>query len=173
VFQVKGIADEFSEAVHRGLLLEEAFEAGWLPNEPERVRVAMDRALGHVDTRVVERSLRGSMRDLRHELTDTVRESVRVARQRLRSEPAQALADAAEADTLGPGASEASRVMVATLKGSGLVPELVAWFRAEMGEAPVVESKLAGPIEPELLDADGPEEPPLALPMPIEDAEEL
>lgn len=173
VFQVKAVADEFSEVIHRGLLLEEAFEAGWLPHEPERVRLAMDRALSHVDTRVVERAVRGSMRDARHGLTQTVQESIRVARQRLVTRPAEALADAAESGTLGPGPDEASRVMVAALRGSGLVPEVVAWFRAEMGETPLVEVKLGGPIEPELMDADGPEEPPLALPVPIEDAVEL
>lgn len=173
VFQVKGIADTFTEVVHRALLLEEAFEAGWLPGDPERVRIAMDAALDHVDTRVVERTLRGTMRDVRHELSRTVTESVRITRERLASRPAEALADAAEADGLGPGADEASRVMVASLKSSALVPELVTWFRAEMGQAPRVESKLAGPIEPELVAGDVPEAPPRALPAPIEEAEEL
>lgn len=174
VFQVKGIADRFSEAVHRGLLLEEALERGWVrTGASEPVRRAMDRALAHVDTRPIERKLHGALRDARHELDRVIRETARIARLRGRAAP-EALADAADADALGPDAERMSRAMTAAVRVSGLVPELVAWFRAEMGEVPRIEPGLPGPIEPELLPADpgaGPVEG--ALPVPVEDAVEV
>lgn len=173
VFSVKGIADTLSEVVHRALMLEEAIEAGWLGSEPpERIREAMDRALAHVDTRPLERSLNGALRDGRHHLNRVIWESVRIARAR-RAHPVTALADAADADALGSGARATSVAMSAALQVSGLVPELIGWFRAEMGHPPVLEPALPGPITPErVLPADAaPEE--RALPAPVEDAEEV
>jgi hypothetical protein len=151
VFTVKAMADTVSEIVHRGLLLEEALDEGWLPGETDKVRAAMDRALEHVDTRLVEQALRGTLRSSRKDLNEAVVESVRVARERLRDRPGHALADAAEANELGAGVNRVSRAMTAALQVSGLVPELVQWFRHEMGVAPAPEPGLAGPVEPEVV----------------------
>lgn len=170
VFQVKGITDTVSEVVHRALLVEEAFERGWLPGDAVRVRTAMDLALRHIDTRPIERALNGALRDGRHHLNRVIWESARIARAR-RLAAADAVADAAEAVGLGPDAD--TLAMNAALSVKGLVPELVGWFRAEMGEPPRLEEGLPGPIVPELLPADGPAEPEKALPAPIEDAEEV
>jgi hypothetical protein len=172
VFQVKGITDTMSEVVHRGLLLEEAFRAGWLPGDTAKVRLAMDKALTNVDTRPLERALNGSLRDVRHELNRAIWESVRITRARLATQ-AEALADAADKDTLGPEASRASEVMVAAIQGYGLVPELVAWFRAEMGAPPELEARLPGPLEPEVLASEPDLDPARALPAPVEDAVEV
>jgi hypothetical protein len=170
-FQVKGIADTISEVVHRALLVEEALERGWLPGDADRIRGAMDLALAHIDTRPIERSLMGALRDGRHHLNRVIWESVRIARAR-RDRPAEAVADAAEAEGLGTDAD--TLAMNAALSVKGLVPELVGWFRAEMGEPPRLEEGLPGPIVPELLPADGPGEPvEKMLPAPIEDAEEV
>ncbi|MEQ1567935.1 MAG: hypothetical protein ABMA64_20010 [Myxococcota bacterium] len=166
VFQVKGITDTFSEVVHRGLMLEDAFEAGLLPGDNDRVRWAMDRALSHVDTRPIERALLGTLRDARHDLNRTIWEAVRV----LRLRRVDALADAVEGDQLG-ATNQVSRAMVAALRTRGLVPELFAWFRAELGQQ-VLEPRLAGPIVPELVDRPPPTPDP-ALPMAVEDAVEL
>jgi hypothetical protein len=173
VFQVKGIADGTVEVMHRGLMLEEAFEAGWLPGEPGRVREAMDKALAAVDTRPVERKLMGSLRDLKSDLNLAIWETVRIARARLASRPAEALADAADAAEVGPGFAHTSRAMAASLQTSGLVPEVVAWFRAEMGAPPRIEPRLLGPIDPELVDPEPPAEVPPALPVQVEDAVEV
>lgn len=167
VFQAKGIADTFSEVVHRSLLLEDAFEAGYLPGDPARVRRAMDQALTHVDTRPIERTLLGALRHTRHELTRTIWEAVRVVRLRR----VEALADAADRDAL-PAASDLSRAMIAALDTRALVPELFAWFRAEMGEK-VLESRLPGPIVPELVDSALAPEVDRALPERIEEAVEV
>jgi hypothetical protein len=172
VFLLKGMADVISEVIHRSLLLEEALESGWLPGEAERVRGAMDRALASVDTRVVERLILGTLRDARHELNGVIWETTRIARARMRDRPADALADAAEADALGPGADRMSRAFSAALSAAGLVPELVQWFRAEMGQVPRLEARMPGPIVPELLDADP--VPVAQLPGPlVEDAVEV
>jgi hypothetical protein len=177
VFQVKGITDTMSEVVHRGLLLEEAFRAGWLPGDAAKVRLSMDKALASVDTRPLERAFNGSLRDVRHDLNRAIWESVRITRARLASNPglagAEALADAADKDTLGPEASRASEVMVAAIQGYGLVPELVAWFRAEMGAPPEIEARLPGPIEPEVMASEPTLDPARALPAPVEDAVEV
>ncbi|MCA9489477.1 MAG: hypothetical protein KC621_06125 [Myxococcales bacterium] len=171
VFQAKTITDRFSEVLHRALLTEEACELGLLPEKVEEVRKAMDQALAHVDTRPVERKLVGTLRDAKHELNGAVWESARVARERLRDRPAEALADAAEGDQL-PQASELSRVLTATVQVSGLVPELVKWFHGELGLLQV-EPKIAGLIEPELVPSDIVEPATPALPMPVEDAVEV
>jgi hypothetical protein len=175
VFQVKGIADAASEVMHRGLMLEEAFEAGWLPGDAGAVREAMDKALAAVDTRPVERRLMGSLRDLKSDLNLAIWETVRIARARLASRPAQALADAADSAEVGPGIAHTTRAMAASLQTSALVPEVLAWFRAEMGAPPRLEPKLLGPIDPELVDPDRRVDPEVAagLPAPIEDAVEV
>lgn len=171
VLQAKSITDKFSEVVHRALLVEEAARLGLLPAETARVREAMDAALAHVDTRPIERKLLGTLRSSRHELNRVVWESATIARQRLRDQPGDALADAVEADTI-PRASELGEVLTATLRVSGLVPELVNWFHAELGLLKV-EPKVAGLIEPQVLPADA-EEPPAAAPLAlVEDAEEV
>jgi hypothetical protein len=170
VFQVKSIADTVSEVVHRGLLVEEALERGWLPGDAGTVRTAMDRALAHIDTRPIERSLMGPLRDGRHELNRVIWESVRIARLR-RDQPAEAVADAAE--TRGLGTAADTLAMDTALRVRGLVPELVGWFRAEMGAPPRLEDGLAGPIVPEVLPPDAAPEPDKALPAPVEDAEEV
>jgi hypothetical protein len=169
VFQVKGIADRFSELVHRGLLLEDAFDEGWLPGDAARVRAAMDGALTHVDTRPIERTLMGVLRSYRHDLNRTIWETVRV----LRLRHVDALADAATADRLAESTTRASKALVAALRsGRVLVPELVAWFRAEMG-VKLLDDRLPGPIDPEVLAPDGPAPPDPALPAPVEDAVEV
>jgi hypothetical protein len=158
VFQIKEMADLGSDVVHRGLLLEEAFEAGWLPGEAPRVREAMDRAVAKVDTRVVERAVRGTFRDHSDDLTRVVAEATRVARERAKGHRGEALADAADAGALGETAEEMSSAMTAALQGTGIVPELIQWFRAEMGREPRLESRMGGLLEAsELLPAD--EEP--------------
>lgn len=171
VLQAKTITDRFSEVLHRALLTEEACELGLLPDRAEDVRRAMDQALAHVDTRPVERKLVGTLRDARHELNGAVWESARVARERLRDRPAEALADAAEGDEL-PRATELSRVLTATVKVSGLVPELVKWFHGELGLLQL-EPKVAGLIEPELVPSELEEPSTPALPAPVEDAVEV
>lgn len=175
VFQVKSIADQLSEVMHRGLMLEEAFEAGWLPGDAAVVRAAMDKALAAVDTRPLERTLMGSLRDLKSDLNLAIWETVRIARARLSTtRPSQALADAAESAEVGPGIAQTSRAMAASLQTSALVPELLAWFRAEMGAPPRVEPRLSGAVVPELLDGDPQPEPVAAgLPAPVEDAVEV
>lgn len=176
VFQVKGIADTSSEVMHRGLLLEEAFEAGWMPGDADAVRAAMDRALASVDTRPVERALNGSLKDVRSDLNLAIWETVRIARGRIAGRASDAVADAADAADLGPASGELSRAMAAALRTAGLVPELIAWFRAEMtGEPPKLEVRVGGPIVPELVDGEPPAapEPAAGLPAPIEDAVEV
>ena len=170
VLQVKVIADLASEIVHRSLLLEEALELGFLPEQPDRVRVAMDKALVSVDTRVVERQLLGVFREHTHDLNRVVFEATKVAKSS--QDPDQGLADAVAADELGSGAERMTQAMAASLKGVGMVPELVAWFRAElMTSGP---GEVAGPVEPELLPADTDGSGPAALPPPEpEDVEEV
>ena len=71
-----------------------------------------------------------------------------------------------------PGANELGEVLAATIRVSGLVPELVNWFRAELGVLKV-EPKVAGLIEPQVLPPEA-EEPPAAAPLSlVEDAEEV
>jgi len=170
VFLLKGMADSVSEVVHRALMLEEALELGWLPGDPDRVRVAMDQALIKVDTRVVERQILGVFQDHTHELNRVIFETIRLAKTEERKNRSQAIADAVAADELGSGAHEMSAAMAASLRTMGTVPELMAWFRAEMNEGP---KAVDGPVEPELLAADA-TEAPRALPDPeVEDAVEV
>jgi len=62
VFMVKGAADVASEVVHRALLVDDALRMGELPARAREVRLAMDRAMDHIDTRWVERWLLGRYR---------------------------------------------------------------------------------------------------------------
>jgi hypothetical protein len=172
VFQLKSIADVSSEMIHRGLLIEEAFEFGWLPDEPERVRLAMDIALSKVDTRVVERSVRGTFADHRDELNLLIHEATNLAR--AQTKPGEALGDAAD-EGLSEAGEGMSRALAAALQSTGVVPELVHWFRAEMGEPPRVPVRLdGGVITPEaVLPADDAESDPTDEGPQVEDANEL
>lgn len=148
--QAKSIADVASEVLHRGLMLEEALEAGWLddPNDADAVRAAMDRALAKVDIRLMERTLRGVFQDHRDELNLAVWEATRIARERA-SDPDDELEMSPEAEAL-------SSAMTAAVRGTGVVPELLQWFRAEMGEPPrLPQARLEGGlVEPEVLPPD-------------------
>jgi hypothetical protein len=180
VFQAKALADTTSEVVHRGLMLEEALDAGWVPEvEPAKIRSAMDRALLKVDTRPVERALRGTLRDHRDELTGVIRESVRIARERHGGRPRDALADAADADRLGPGVDDLSAVMKASIQKAGLVPEVLYWFRAAMGAPPRLPEPVSGAIEaaeilpPDAVDPEAPLRLSAGTPILVEDALEV
>ena len=168
VFQVKAMADMASEVLHRALMLEEALELGWVLRDPDRVRVAMDKALVSVDTRVVERRLLGVFKDHSNDLNRVIWEVSQVARKDVgHRDHGAAVADALEADALGSGAREMTSAMMAALRGTGTVPELLAWFQAEMGEAP---REVPGVVEPELLEVEPVER--AALPAPtVEDAQ--
>lgn len=171
VFSIKAIADIAMEVLHRALMLEEALELGHLPGDADRVRVAMDKTLISVDTRVVERNLLGVFQDHTNDLNRIVWETTRIARDEVRrsKDAEELLADAIEADELGSGAREMTAAMAAAMRGTGIVPELLGWFRAELGEQP---AQVAGLVEPELLPPDEPERP--ALPEPdLEEAEEV
>ncbi len=170
VFAVKAIADIAMEVAARAFLLEEALELGFLPGDADRVRVAMDRSLAAVDTRPLERNLLGIFRDHTNDLNRVVWHATRVARAELgEREREAALADAIEADALGSGAREMTAAMGAALRGAPVMPELLAWFRAELGEAP---AEVSGVVEPEVLDAE-PAPPPALPPPPVEEAEEV
>ena len=153
VFQVKTIADTASELVHRGLMLEEAIELGWLPGDADRVRLAMDRALVHIDTRLVERKLRGVFQDHTNDLNRAIHSATVIAREQVLADPKRALADAIEADNLGSGAQEMTQAMTASIQGLGTVPELLQWFRVEMGQN-VAPLEISGTLEPEVLDVE-------------------
>ncbi len=114
VWELKAVADVASDVFHRALLLEEALDSGWVPGDLAKVRAAMDAAVGKVDTRIIERNLWGNLRDPKHALNDAVVAAVKGSRE----------------------ASDLSRALAAAVETSGLVPELVIWFRAEMGTAP-------------------------------------
>lgn len=166
----KQFADLAMEALHRALMLEEAIELGFLPGDPDRVRVAMDKTLAAVDTRVVERTLLGIFQDHTNDLNRVVWEATRIARSDLTAPQREsALADAIESDALGSGAREMTAAMTAALRGTGIVPELLAWFRTELGKgAPEV----GGLVEPEVLPPD--DVPRAALPEPVvEEADEV
>jgi hypothetical protein len=166
VWQVKSIADSASEVVHRALMLEEAMTVGWLPGDAQVVRKAMDTSLEKVDTRLVERQIAGVFQDHTHELNRLIYQTTQLAR-------ADALAAAVEADELGSGAAGLTVAMTAALRGTGTVPELIQWFRAEMGADPLDGKGVAGLLEAEeILPADeSPEVQPESLP--IEDADEV
>ena len=176
VFAVKAVADMTSEVVHRALMLHEALELGFLPGDADRVRIGMDKTLVSVDTRVVERSIRGVFQDHTNDLNRVIAEATRVARKELsESKRESALADAIEADEMGSAAREMTTAMTAALRGTGTVPELISWFRTEMGAAP---PEVAGVVEPEVLPAD--DAIRAALPAPVveeatvvEEAEEV
>lgn len=170
VFQVKAIADVASEVAARSFMLEEAFELGFLPGDADRVRVAMDKSLVSVDTRPLERNIIGIFQDHTNELNRVVWEATRIAKAEMTEKQREhALADAIEADELGSGAREMTAAMGSALRGAPVMPELLAWFRAELGEVP---DQVPGPVEPELLPADDTFRE--ALPAPeVEDAEEV
>jgi hypothetical protein len=134
VFLIKDVVDEVSRVLHHGLMLHDALERGRLPGDAAEVRGAMDRALDKIDTRVLERALRGVFRDARDDLNDLVHQATAIAREQVRGERVGALADAADHDALGPGVQHLSEAMAAALRGSGLVPEVLTRFRIELGD---------------------------------------
>lgn len=146
VFQVKAIADVASEVLHRGLMLEEALEMGWIPGDARKVRRAMDRSLDGIDTRLLERKLVSMFQDHTNDLNRVVFAAATVAREDLEAE--RELAEAVEKDTLGPESRRMSAAMTAAVRGTGLVPELLHWFRAEMGAAPGTPIAVGGVLEP-------------------------
>lgn len=164
VFQVKAMADTASEILHRGLLLEEALEMGWLPGDPIPLRQAMDRSLEAIDTRPVERSLLGVFLDHKSELNKVVYNASQEARERLRQRerPREHFANKAEGEGFSEEAEEMSAALVAALRGTGVVPELLHWFRAEMGAPAGSPIAVEGVLEPEEVlppDETAPEEP--------------
>lgn len=130
VWQAKSLADSFSDVVHRGVLLQEAFALGALPGEAKRVRAAMDAALKRVDPRFLERHLGQLARDRRDELSRAMREAAAAARQPGRR--VEGMADAADQDAVGPELRALSTVMVDVVR-LGLSTELLWWFRHELG----------------------------------------
>jgi hypothetical protein len=166
VWQIKTIADAASEMVHRALMMEEALESGWIPGDAQGVRKAMDRALFSVDTRLVERQIAGVFQDHTNDLNKLIYQTTAMAR-------ADVIAAAVEADELATGATGLTRAMTAALQSSGVVPELLQWFRAEMGADPLDGRGVAGLLEAEeILPADEVEEP-LSEGVWIEEAEEV
>jgi hypothetical protein len=154
--QFKDMADLGSDAVHRGLLLAEALEQGWLPGDAQKVREAMDRALARVETRPVERTLRGIWRE-----EGDWKPFVAYATERDRKRQAA-----------GGELEEPSEALQAALTVQGLLPELVHAFRVEMGMIPRTDTKVGGVIEPaEVLPAEPKGE--LAAHEAIEDAHEV
>ena len=165
VWQAKSIADCSSEVIHRALMIEEAMDVGWLPGDAQVVRKAMDTTLASVDTRVVERQIAGVFQDHTNELNKLVFQTTEIAR-------ADAIAAAVEADELGSGAAGLTMAMTAALRGTGTVPEVIQWFRAEMGADPLDGKGIAGLLEAdEILPADEFEE--LEEGLMIEDAQEV
>lgn len=123
VFLVKGLADAASEVMHRALMVHHALGSGLLPDEAQRVRAAMDRALEHVDTRIVERAFFGRLRNPRGEFNRLVYAAAR--------HPVVTEHDAATG-TMGPEATRLSEAMAAAVSTTGLVPEVMHWFVLEL-----------------------------------------
>ncbi len=137
--QFKEMADVASDIVHRGLLLSEALEQGWIPGDAAQVREAIDRAVAKVELRPVERMFRGPYRK-----EGDWKGLVAYATQRDRARSGA-----------GEEVEDRSQALVTTLAIQGLMPELVHAFRGEMGRNPRVETKMEGVIEPsEVLPAD-------------------
>jgi len=143
VFLVKGLVDAASEVVHRALMVHHAVVVGHLPGAAERVRRAMDRALEHVDTRVVERAFFGRLRNPRGEFNRMVWEAARGG-----SSAEARLAT----DTLGPHTHQLSEAMAEAVSTTGLVPEVVHWFVAELQKVDAVDddatTRASGTIVP-------------------------
>lgn len=133
VLLIKKIADVTSEMLHRGLMLEEAFGRGWLPGDAARVRAAMDRSLASIDTRVLERRFVSVFLDHTNELNRAVHDAARLARRRYGGSGTR-LADAADRDALGAAIGQMVALLTEAAHDTAVVPELLHWFRAEMGE---------------------------------------
>lgn len=152
----KEMADLSADVIHRGLMLEEAFDRGWLPSQPEKVRAAMDAALGQVHVRPIERLMWGPF-----------------AHQDPQWQGAIAKAAGRERDRAAAGAEPTSTATGASTQFPGVLPEVLHAFRAQMGVAPETEQRVAGLIEPEVVPPDetaleGRPEAPA-----VEDAEEI
>lgn len=156
VFNVKDMADLSADAIHRGLMLEEAFDRGWLPEQPEKVRAAMDAAVAQIHVRPLERLMWGPF-----------------ARQDPHWQGAIAKAAGRERERALAGGEPTSVAARAATRFPGVLPEVLHAFRAEMGLAPEIEQRVAGLIEPEVVPPDetaldGRPEPPA-----VEDAQEI
>jgi len=123
LFLVKGLVDSASEVVHRSLMVHHAVAEGLLPGASGRVRRAMDRALDHVDTRLVERAFFGALRNPRGEFNRMVWEAARGLGHGQ---------ERAAAGTVGPHTRELSEAMAQAVDRTGLVPEVMHWFHAEL-----------------------------------------
>jgi hypothetical protein len=151
--EAKEIGDDLSDAYHRALLLDDAFRSGWLPGDAASVRRAMDGALARVETRPIERAVRGPFKAADPDWAGRI--AAMVHRDRERADP------------------DVSPAMKLALGTGALVPEALLAFRVGMGEVPRLETEVSGLIEPELLPADPLPvlaEKPAAV---VEDAEEV
>lgn len=154
--QVKEMVDAGTDTLHRALLIEEALEMGWLPREPEKVRLAMDEALAKVEHRVGERVMFGPFREKGGgRFGRVIQELTRVGR---------------EQRSQGEGVFTAA--VLAALDGPRVVlPEAVWWFDAAMGRDLRVPGRLEGALDTELVEA--PEIAPVTRPEGLVDAEEV
>lgn len=132
VLMLKKMVDEFSDVVHRGLMLHEAFEQDWLPGDAGRVRKAMDTAVSKIDIRLVERTLLGTFRDGRDALNQVVHDATSRLRAATADDRARELAEQFEQDGLPDEGERMSRALAAALQGLGTAPEAITWFREEM-----------------------------------------
>lgn len=153
--EFKEMADIGSNVAHRGLMLEEAFTRGWLPAEPAKVRAAMDKTLDRTRYRPVERLLWGPYRDEDVDWQQAIARAATRERERATS-----------------GGEPTSPATAVSTQYPGLLPEILHAFRAEMGTAPDVETRVAGLIEPEVMVAETALEAKPDAPI-VEDAEEI
>lgn len=145
----KSLADTFSDVVHRALMMHEAFERHWLPDEAERVRAAMDTAIDKIDIRLVEQALLGKYRDARGELNTMIFEATRNLRAATDEARAEELAEHIEKGELPETGERVSRALMASLRGVGTAPEAIQWFVAEMELGEIERAETAEAVEVE------------------------
>ncbi len=150
----KDMADISSDMLHRGLLLQEAFDRGWLPGDASRVRIAIDRTIERFHVKPVERTVFGRFR---HDNTPWREQIGRVT--------ARSNDKIAAGDPVSPALAAMTAV-------PGLLPELLHHFHTEMGLSHEGETGVAGLIEPELLPPEESAQKKLEAP-PVDDAEEV
>ncbi len=126
----KEMFDLTSDVAHRALMLEEALHQGWLPDKPDLVRSAMDQTLDVVRIKPLERMVQGTFRG------GTPQEQQRLATAAQRDRERQNTG----MDTLTPAVRAAAET-------TGLLPEVLHTFRAEMGRSPLIEPKMGGVLE--------------------------
>lgn len=151
---VKDMADISSDMLHRGLLLQEAFDRGWLPGDAARVRVAIDRTVERFHVKPVERTVFGRFR---HDNTPWREQIARVT--------TRGNDKIAAGDPVSPALAALTAV-------PGLLPELLHHFHTEMGLTHEGETGVAGLIEPELLPPEASAQKSIEAP-PVDDAEEV